>query len=393
MALFEDTNASTTFDGADALATAAAGVTFGAGDLYTATLTNSALPATTTRRYFLVGKLAGTAVAGQTLNALISAATTTPPSGGVVTTIPTSASTALIIDTAVVTAFNGTAAPAGATREGGVAFSHTLGFLSFTASNNSATLNAITLTTSGSGDWTTDVAAVELYLDNGNGVYDAGVDTLVFTGAGATPTLVCTLTSAVNIANNQTQSLWVRVNFGAGAGASVPETFSVSIAAAGDVNVTGATALLGTPASTTNACGVVIFFVTTFAPAFDLQTGGAAITITGSGFLSPLTVTIGGAVCAGTPVISGGGTQITGLTVPPGTGTNKAIVINNGALGAKTLTQTFDYAGGSLIGGTGGGGGGGGGGCEANGGNTGIWFAALVLLALAGTIALRKRKA
>ncbi len=99
LALFEDTNASTTFDGADTLATAVAGVTFGASDLYTATLSNSAFPATTTRRFFLVGKLAGTAIAGQTLNALISAATTTPPSGGAVTTIPTSASTALIIDT------------------------------------------------------------------------------------------------------------------------------------------------------------------------------------------------------------------------------------------------------------------------------------------------------
>jgi hypothetical protein len=392
LALFEDSNSSGGFDGADTLAVAAAGTTFNGSNQYTATLSNSAFPATTTRRFFLVGKLAGTATTSQTLNAQLTGSTTTPPAGGTVTTIPASTSTALIIDTAVLTANNGTAAPAGATVQGGTAFGHTLGYFTFTSTNNPATLNAVTLTTSGTGTWNTDVSALELYLDDGNGTYDgAPTDTLLFTGAGTTPTMVCTLTSAVNIPTNQARSLWVRLNFAAVAGASTPETFSASIASATDINVTGATALLGTPAPTTNAVSVVIFFVTTFTPAFDVQTGGAAITITGSGFLSPLTVTINGAVCAGTPVISAGGTQITGLTVPPGSGTNRPIVINNGALGAKTLTQTFDYAGGSTVGG-GGAGGGGGGGCMTQESET-AWLVLLALAGLCGAWALRRRAA
>jgi len=391
LALFEDSNTSGAFDGADTLAVAAAGTTFNGTNQYTATLTNTSFPATTTRRFFLVGKLAGTATSGQTLNAQLTGSTTTPPSGGTITTIPAGTSTALIIDTAVVTVTNGSAAPASATVEGGTAIGRTLGQFAFTASNNSATLNAITLTTSGSGNWTTDVVSVELYEDNGNGTYDgAPTDTLVFTGAGATPTITCTFTSAVNLANNQTKNIWMRANFAASAGTSMGETFAASIANAGDVNVTGATALLGAPAPTTNNLTVIIFFVTTFTPGFDVQTGGAAITITGSGFLSPLTVTINGAVCPGTPVISAGGTQITGLTVPPGSGTNRPIVINNGALGAKTLTQTFDYAGGSTVGTGGGGGGGGGGGCEATESNA-AWLAALALLSIAGVLALRRR--
>ncbi len=89
-------------------------------------------------------------------------------------------------------------------------------------------------------------------------------------------------------------------------------------------------------------------------------------------------------------MIGAGGTQITGLIVPPGTGTGKVIVLTNGPIGAKTLTQTFDYAGGSLIGGAGGGGGGGGSQCAAT-ENNAAWLAALALLAFAGALALRKR--
>jgi hypothetical protein len=316
----------------------------------------------------------------------------TPPSGGQITGAPTALAASFTINAAILSVANAPAAPASAVREGGVAFGHSLGLFRFAATNNNVTINAMTLTTTGSGDWAADLTSVELYADNGNGVFDAAIDTLVFSGAGTSGTTVCTLSSAVNVANGANVDIWVRLNVAATAGASVPETFIASIANTTDVNVTGGTVAFGAPAPTTNSLGVVMFFVTTFTPAFDLQTGGAAITITGSGFLAPITCTIGGAVCSGTAVIAAGGTQITGLTVPPGTGTGKVIVLTNGPLGAKTLTQTFDYAGGSLIGGSGGGKGGGGGGCEANETNA-TWLAALALLALAGAMALRKRRA
>ena len=109
-----------------------------------------------------------------------------------------------------------------------------------------------------------------------------------------------------------------------------------------------------------------------------MQTGGAAITITGSGFTLPFTCTLGGTLCTGTPVITGGGTQVTGLVSPAGSGTNLPIVVTSGSLPPRTLTQTWSYFGGSSIGGGGGGKGGGGGGCSTDAGSNLIWFAAVI---------------
>jgi hypothetical protein len=397
MALHEDINANGTFDGpgTDTLAVAAAGTAFVAdeGD-YVATLSNGAFPATTTRRFFLVAKWNGTAVAGNTFSARLQGIAGTPPAGGQVTGTPTAYAATFTINAAVLSVANAPTAPVAQMIQGGAAFSHNLGLFRFVATNNTVTINAITLTTSGTGNWATDLAAagVELYVDNGNGAFDVGLDTLVFSGAGVAGSMPCTLTSAVVVSNGGTKDIWLRLNLVATAGASIPETFIASIANTTDVNATGGTVAFGSPVPTTDALSVIIFFVTTFAPPFDVQTGGAAITITGSGFLSPITVTIGGAVCGGTAVIGASGTQITGLTVPPGTGTGKTIILTDGALGPLTLTQKFDYAGGSIIGASGKGKGGGGGGCEANDSNA-AWLAALALLAFVGTLALRKHMA
>jgi Synergist-CTERM protein sorting domain-containing protein len=57
--------------------------------------------------------------------------------------------------------------------------------------------------------------------------------------------------------------------------------------------------------------------------------------------MSPFTVTIDGVVCPGTPTITP--TMVTGIQVPPGSGTGKAIVITSGTLAPLTLADTFDY--------------------------------------------------
>lgn len=113
----------------------AAGVTFNGSNQYTATLINPSFPATTTRRF---GKLAGTATTSQTRpQRATTGSTTTPPSGrhgdddshrqlhG-----------ALVIDTPVLMATNGGAAPAATMIEGGTAQTHTAAQFAFTASNN-----------------------------------------------------------------------------------------------------------------------------------------------------------------------------------------------------------------------------------------------------------------
>src|SRR5690606_32259390 len=122
----------------------------------------------------------------------------------------------------------------------------------------------------------------------------------------------------------------------AGAGAvAVADTFVVSIAATVDVN-SSANVVLGSPAPVGVSVGAIDFGVTSFVPGTDLQAGGKPITITGSGFVAPFTVKIGGVTCPGTATISGG-TQVTGLSIPAGTGQNLPIEISSGNMPARVI--------------------------------------------------------
>lgn len=393
VALYEDTNGNGSFDGAgtDTLAAPAA-TAFGASPGYDVTFTfnNSSFPANTSRRFFLVGKLNGTATSGETFNARLDSATTTPPTGGVTVGFPTSNSTALIIDVTSLSVTNGASAPADFTHKSGTALAHVIAKFEMTASNNDVQVSGVTLTTAGSGDWTTDldaVSGVEVWQDDGDGVFDATTDTSLFSGAGSA-TVNAAFSSNVTVGNASSETLWVRLNVlaTAGSGLSSPIDFSLSVANAGDVNAGGTTVLLGTPVPDSSVLKVVDFFVNSFTPLTDVQTGGAAITIGGSGFEAPLTVTIGGVVCPGTPNVTP--TQVTGLVVPPGSGSNLPIVVTSGTLAPQTLSQTFDYPGGIVSGG--GGGGGGGGGCVGN-ANTSWALLLGVLGALALAASFRRR--
>ncbi len=395
LSLYEDSNSSGSFDAADTMAVATAGTAFSANDgTYVATLVNTALGATSSRRFFLVVKLAGLAVTGNTFNAELTSMTGIAPIGGSMVGLPTTSSTAFIVGAAALSVTLGPASPGAATVEGGALFSYTMAQLRFTATNNNCTINAVTLTNSGSGSWVThlQVPGVELFLDDGNGVYDgAPTDTLLFSGAANVPGMNCTFTTPVNVINAQFEDIWVRVHFAANAGTSIPETYRTAIAAASDVNATGAVTVLGTPAPTSALCSVVLFNVASMTPSYDTMSGGANIVLSGSGFLAPLTLTINGVLCPGSPAINSNGTQVTGLKVPAGSGANLVVVLNNGALGAKTLTQTFSYTAGGTIGGGGSGAGGGGGGCTTGDETGALWLAALALASIAGALVRRKR--
>lgn len=398
IALFEDANLNGTYDGAtggDSMAVAAAGTAFsGDNGSYVATLANTAIGNAASRRFFLVVKMAGTAVTGHTFNAQLQTIAGVAPAGGSLSGLPTSFSTAFIVGASALTITLGPASPTAATVEGGVAFAYTMAQFRFTATNNNCTINSMILTNSGSGSWVTHLQTpgVEIYQDDGNGIYDGSpTDTLVFSGNGNVPTLNCTFTTPVTVPNAQSRDLWVRVLFAANAGTSIPETYRTAVAAAGDVNATGATSILGTPAPTSALCSVVLFNVASMTPSYDIMSGGANIVLSGSGFLAPLTLTINGVLCPGTPVINVNGTQVTGLKVPAGSGSNLTVVLNNGALGAKTLTQTFSYTTGSTIGSGGGaGGGGGGGGCSTDAESGALWLLALALVSVAGALAARR---
>jgi hypothetical protein len=147
------------------------------------------------------------------------------------------------------------------------------------------------------------------------------------------------------VPNSGSRDLWVVLDVlaSAGGGAATPQSYQVVVNGPGSVTAPGGVSvLMGTPAPQSNVMRLVDFFVTNFDPVADLPAGGKDITITGSGFISPIIVSIDGVVCPGTAVILGG-TQVTGLQVPPGSGLDVSITIKSGGLDLETLTQTFDY--------------------------------------------------
>jgi hypothetical protein len=141
---------------------------------------------------------------------------------------------------------------------------------------------------------------------------------------------------------------------------------------------------IGLPAPQGAILTLINLTVSNFDPASAPTAGGTPITITGTGFIAPFSVTIGGLACPGTPVVTPA--QVTGLTVPPGSGSNLPIVIVSGGLPPETITQTFSY--GNTSGG-GGGAGGSGGGCDAR--PVASALAGLPLLAIASR--RRRRRA
>lgn len=319
---------------------------FGAGPGYAATfvLSNDLMAPGATRRFFLVGKLNGTAFSGQTFNARLTAITGTPPAGGVLVGFPTLDSTALVIDVPVLTVANGPNQPSPVLHKAGTALAYVMGKFRMGASNNNVTVSGITFTMTGSGNWGTSMetgTGVQVYLDDGDNFFNTATDTVLFQGNGAV-SVNALFTASVIVPNSSTRDIWVRVNLLASAASSAPSpvTFSMTIANPGDV-AANTMVMMGTPIPQGAILTVVNLTVTNFDPLVDLPAGGKPITITGTGFMAPFSATIGGLPCTGTPTVTP--TQVTGLTVPAGTGSAKAIVITSGTLPPITLTETFSY--------------------------------------------------
>jgi hypothetical protein len=381
-------DSSGTWDGAGTDLAAAATATGFSGGAVTFTLSATNFAAGSNTRFFLVGKMNGTALAAETFNANLESLSYVAPPGGLPSGLPTIASSAVVIDVASLTIFNGPAVPALQIHLAGGAASYVVGRFSLFALNASVTVNGITLTTAGSGDWTTDVdstSGVEIYLDDGDGVFSATSDSLLYQGGGAA-VVAATFGTSVMMPGATGEDLWVRIGLTATAGAGVaaaPETFSMSIANTSDV-AASTNVVFGSPAPATVTVSAIEFNVSAFSPPADVPKGGKAVSIAGSGFMTPLSVTIGGIQCPGSAIIVGG-TQVTGLTVPPGGGKNLPIVVNSGALPPQTLSQTFTY---KLVSETGGDSGGGN--CS---GGTGPWLpvlAGFLLMLVAGGLWRRR---
>src|SRR5690606_21873047 len=116
VALFED-DGSGTWDGGAIDAPAAQPLSGFTGSHALLTVGPVALPAGTSRRYFLAGKLNGAALTGQTLNVRLKNVIGTPPPNGSIAGLPSAFSTALIVDVPTLTALNGPNQPAGVTHK------------------------------------------------------------------------------------------------------------------------------------------------------------------------------------------------------------------------------------------------------------------------------------
>ena len=217
----------------------------------------------------------------------------------------------------------------------------------FSAAGGNVDLTGLTLTVSGNGDWLNDLdpaTGVSLWLDDGDGVFDELADTEIHAGPPSTPTVAMTLASPVAIADGSAVDFWVALRVLAAAGSSLPEYFGVEIASTADVQTSPTVVVsFGTPGPVSNALGVIVYFVSTFEPLSGW--GNDPITITGSGFTLPLTVSIGGKLATGTPVIDPTGTTVTGLVapqfVPPEKDRVVPIVISTGLLGPVTAPHTY----------------------------------------------------
>src|SRR5690606_33133693 len=101
--------------------------------------------------------------------------------------------TALMIDLAVLNVASGPNKPANALRKAGNAAQLPMAQIRLSATNDTVVVSGLTFTTAGNGSWASDVESAsgfQLWVDDGDGVFDSGSDSLVAqSGGGALVTL------------------------------------------------------------------------------------------------------------------------------------------------------------------------------------------------------------
>jgi len=351
LALYEDDGDGVYSFANDTLATATTASSFGSDNgTYSAMLSDTSFAAHPQRRFFLVATLNGTALSGETFNASLSGLTLTSQSNTPAMGAPTLPSTALMIDNPVLTVAAAPGAPTATVIEkSGGDFEYLLGKFVVSASNGDIPLSSLRFALTGTGDWVNFLAPVNgvaLYLDNGDGVFDASSDSVVGESGGAMTSLDFALSPAPTIPNAGSLTFFLNTQVLGSAGGSIPQTFVASINSPLNVGApTGVNVLLGTPAPTTATLTIIEYFISSITPTrVDTGSFGQSITIEGSGFTSQVELLIDGVPCDGIGVVSPDGKMITGFMVPEHSGSNLQMILSTGLLGPRVLTQRFSYA-------------------------------------------------
>jgi len=143
-------------------------------------------------------------------------------------------------------------------------------------------------------------------------------------------------------------------NFAAGATVTIGGSACASLAVASATSITcvtpagsaGTANVVVTNADTQFGTGSGLFTyvpaptVSAVSPATGLESGGTAITITGTGFLAGATVMVGGVACLSIVVVSS--TSIT-CTTPAGSGSSRAVIVTNTDGQSSGTSTSFDY--------------------------------------------------
>jgi hypothetical protein len=227
----------------------------------------------------------------------------------------------------------------------GTAEYHLIAHLRLSAQSYAIVASA-TLTLGGTGDWDAGGEYIEIWLDNGDGFFDASLDMQI--GGGRTHGNGATFiyfVLPVLVAQGTEEQLWIRVGLTsvAGVGASTtPQIFTMGIAEPSHLHSSVPVTLGASPLKFAELRAFE-FPAVTLSPLQSEPGGGAPITIQGSGFMTPFSVRIGGVTCPGVPLLNANGTEVTGLSVPAGVGTQLPIVIESGSMPPQTLSQRFSY--------------------------------------------------
>jgi|GEM_PF-968453 len=397
IALYEDKNGNGMFDGSatDTLAgVKATGFSADDGSI-TMNIADNPIAAAATRRFFLLGILAGTAQPGDTFNFTLSSINAAPATSGVIGTLPARSATALLIGQSSLTVSAAPFNPADFTKlRDGTDFTHALGAIRFAANNGSAVVNGITLTAGGSADWTSTLAGgngIRIYLDDGDETFNASTDSLIYGTAGGSFSIAANFASALMINNGGHADIWLVLNVLGSTGGSTPRSFQLSVVTKNDVMASGVSdVVMGSPNPASSTLTVIEFHVDHFAPIRSPDLGGSPIIIQGVGLVGATGLTIGGIPADGAPTVLPDGTQITGWRVPEGTGVNLPIVLTTPVLGNQTLPFTFTYTGIEKT--SNGSSGGSSGFCSLNASGNDAWIAIFAMLAAMSILFVLRRQ-
>lgn len=248
------------------------------------------------------------------------------------------------------TVSNAPFAPAENGHAGGADFIKPIAAFRFAADGGDVSVDGLFLTVGGTGDWLNDLdpaTGVSVWIDDGDGVFDDTADVEIASAAPASPWISVAFASPVVAPDKTAVDLWIALRVLSTAGVTLPSSFTVEIAGAIDVatSTPGATVVFGSALPRGETFTVADFYVTSMTPMGSKR--GAPITLTGNGFVHPITVKLDGIEVDGVAAISPDHTTVTGLVVPNIftnlKDTDMIVTIETGIPGVVTLPSPFIY--------------------------------------------------